>query len=240
MKENAVLGTIAEREDAIAELVARGLPLYSDRPKNWDNLVALSAILDRSSAPPFDGAARSGAAGPFARFDPATARVLDAGASGGVILPWLARCGYKNLVGVDLDEHLPPSTDVLRYERADLTRTPFPDGSFDAITCLSVIEHGVPVDDYLAEMSRLLKPGGILVTSTDYWHEPIDTSDNPHGDNWRIFTPGEIQDLIARAGRDYGLTLSGPLDLACQDKVVHWEYVQRDYTFVVFTLVKRP
>ena len=43
--ENAVLQTIAEREDAIRELTERGLPLYSDRPKNWDNLIALSAIL---------------------------------------------------------------------------------------------------------------------------------------------------------------------------------------------------
>lgn len=217
--ENAVLQTIAEREDAIRELTERGLPLYSDRPKNWDNLIALSAILARTER---------------ARL---STRVLDAGSSCGVILPWLARYGYRDLVGVDLEPsvHAPPS-DVIRYERADLTRTSFPDASFDAITCLSVIEHGVPTDLYLKEMSRLLSPGGVLVTSTDYWHEPIDTSGNPHGAAWRIFSADEIAELIARAG-DYGLALSGPLDYACREKVVHWEYVQLDYTFIAFTLV---
>ena len=48
--ENAVLQTIAEREDAIRELTERGLPLYSDRPKNWDNLIALSQLLPKPAA----------------------------------------------------------------------------------------------------------------------------------------------------------------------------------------------
>ena len=40
---------------------------------------------------------------------------------------------------------------------------------------MSVIEHGVPLKPYFEEMYRLLKPGGILITSTDYYPEPIDT-----------------------------------------------------------------
>src|SRR5262245_52689428 len=43
--ENAVLRTLAEREASVAEVERLGLPLYDDRPKNWDSLVALHAIL---------------------------------------------------------------------------------------------------------------------------------------------------------------------------------------------------
>ena len=48
----------------------------------------------------------------------------------------------------------------IRYIPGDLTHTPFPDGYFDAIACLSVIEHGVPLQNYFREMYRLLKPNG--------------------------------------------------------------------------------
>ena len=53
----------------------------------------------------------------------------------------------------------------------DLEKTNFKDNMFDFITSLSVIEHGVNIQNYFREMNRILKKDGMLLTSTDYWPE---------------------------------------------------------------------
>ncbi|HST05785.1 MAG TPA: class I SAM-dependent methyltransferase [Chloroflexia bacterium] len=42
---------------------------------------------------------------------------------------------------------------------------PYPDASFDLITCLDVLEHVASTDEVLREMRRVLKPGGIVLTT---------------------------------------------------------------------------
>jgi len=44
---------------------------------------------------------------------------------------------------------------------------------FDYITSLSVIEHGVNIQNYFKEMNRILKKGGVLLTSSDYWPDKL-------------------------------------------------------------------
>jgi SAM-dependent methyltransferase len=121
----------------------------------------------------------------------------------------------------------------------DLTRTSFPDASFDAIACLSVIEHGVPLDAYVREMARLLKPGGLLVTSTDFWCESLDTAgQEAYGVPIRIFTPAEIEAWLAQAA-EVGLVQTGPVDLGCEERVVTWARANLRYTFLNVVLEKR-
>jgi 2-polyprenyl-3-methyl-5-hydroxy-6-metoxy-1,4-benzoquinol methylase len=82
----------------------------------------------------------------------------------------------------------------------DITHTEYDAATFDAITCLSVIEHGVDLDAYFREMSRILKPGGILITSTDYWQAPIDTKGQEmYGVPIHVFTQQEIRHAIELA-----------------------------------------
>ncbi len=216
--ENATLKTAAERDAAIADVERLGLPVYGDPPKNWDSLAALRAILSRTDT---------------------NARVLDAGSvPEAVILPWLSLLGYHDLVGINLDVKRPFRVGPIRYEHGDITRTDFEPASFDAITCLSVIEHGVPVEPYLTEMARLLKPGGVLVTSTDYWHEPVPAEGKTAwGAPVKVFVADEIRAMLRHAA-SVGLKPTSELDLTCQDKVVHWKRQDLDYTFVVFTLVR--
>ena len=49
----------------------------------------------------------------------------------------------------------------------DATRLPFAGGAFDLILCNSAIEHFPDEDAAIGEMSRVLKPGGRLIFTTD-------------------------------------------------------------------------
>ena len=43
---------------------------------------------------------------------------------------------------------------------------PFDDGAFDAVVSFQVIEHVPSVDAYLAEVARVLRPGGTFLCAT--------------------------------------------------------------------------
>jgi ubiquinone/menaquinone biosynthesis C-methylase UbiE len=56
-----------------------------------------------------------------------------------------------------------------RYLVADMTRLPFADGTFDCVTCGYVLEHVPDPRIGLAELRRVMQPGGrmLLITSED-------------------------------------------------------------------------
>ncbi|REK17527.1 MAG: methyltransferase domain-containing protein [Planctomycetota bacterium] len=58
---------------------------------------------------------------------------------------------------------------VPRYVSADLSHLPFADESFDCVTCGYVLEHLPDARPGLAEMARVMKPGGrlLLLTTED-------------------------------------------------------------------------
>ena len=60
-------------------------------------------------------------------------------------------------------------SDVPSHVAADLSNLPFADESFDCITCGYVLEHLPEAKPGLAEMSRVLRPGGrmLLLTTED-------------------------------------------------------------------------
>jgi SAM-dependent methyltransferase len=215
---NTTLKSIEQTETALAEVRRCGLPPRCDVTKNWDLLVALGLVLERT---------------------PVKARILDAGATlTSMMLPWLYMYGYTDLWGIDLIYDRPHRRGPIRYERGDVTQTHFDSSSFDIITCLSVIEHGVSLDGYLREMSRLLRPGGLLITSTDYWEHPVDTRGQvAFGAPMKVFSPPEIKAQLGAVSA-YGFRSTGPIDFDCQDKAVGWKGVR--YTFINFVLEKAP
>jgi SAM-dependent methyltransferase len=217
---NTALRSRDDVDTAVSTLVTAGLVPHPDRAKNWDGLVALGTILERVPR----------------RFE-----VLEMGAARySPLLRWLYQFGYRGLVGIDLVYAEASRRGPIRTLPMDLTNTTFEDGSFGAIACLSVIEHGVDTEAYLREASRLLRPGGVLVTSTDYWPDATDTRGaTAYGAPVRVFERPEIEAFLASAAR-HGLFPIGPVDLDTQDRVVHWDRVELDYTFLVLSLVKRP
>jgi len=215
---NRALRNQAEVDASVAEVRKLNLPIFSDAPKNWDSLGALNAILERV---------------------PITGRILDAGAEVySRILPWLYLYGYRDLTGNNLVFKEPFNFGSIRFEHGDITKTRFPDGHFDAITCLSVVEHGVDLELYFKEMARILKPGGLLITSTDFFEQPTDTQGkHAYGCPIRVFTADDMRASFASAAK-YGLKLTGDVDLKCEERVVLWEAHGLRYSFIVFAMTR--
>ncbi|HYI45279.1 MAG TPA: class I SAM-dependent methyltransferase, partial [Actinomycetota bacterium] len=97
-------------------------------------------------------------------------KLLDVGGGDGYWAAQAQRRGATS-VSVDLD---PKRTDRGRrftrrplLVRGDALRLPFADGSFDAVMSISSIEHFGSGSSAIAEMGRVLRPGGSLVLSAD-------------------------------------------------------------------------
>jgi SAM-dependent methyltransferase len=213
-----VLKDNEEIESASKIIEELGLPSRSDPSKNWDTLIALNDILqttDRDST------------------------ILDAGAEKySAILPWLYLYGYKNLIGNNLVFKKSVNRGPIRYEFGDITNTNYSDNYFDAITCLSVIEHGVDASNYFKEMYRILKPGKLLITSTDYFEPKIEVGNKTaYGGSILIHSKDEIQTLLEIA-KNVGFILTTDIQFECDRKPVKWQRYNLAYTYIVFTLKK--
>lgn len=147
------------------------------------------------------------------------ARVLDAGCGDSIFPVYLARCGYRVTA---VDRQLDPAVGDyhqarVHYVRGDLTALPLATGSFDAIFCISVIEH-LPEDQTavaLEELRRALRPGAPLLLTTDYyedadaeiWHRSPGLEFRV---DWSVFDERRLRRRILEAP---GWRLEGALDL---------------------------
>lgn len=87
------------------------------------------------------------------------ARVLDVGSADGPSVDWLRARGRRTALDIDF-RGLKPG-DVC----GSATAIPFRDGAFDVVAALDVIEHVASETEILAELRRVLAPGGRLLVS---------------------------------------------------------------------------
>ena len=170
---------------------------------------------------------------------------LDMGSDGGVVLQNLLAKKINGVkVGVDLSYHLDYYWDIegiLLYKR-DLMNTGFGSNSFDFITSLSVIEHEVDFSRFAKEVSRLLKSGGHLFVSFDYWNpKPLYEKRKLYKLDWNILDEKDVLNLIDVL-RENGLNLVGDIDWTTQDAVINDTYCSPvqgvSYTFGIFHFIK--
>src|SRR5207302_422653 len=72
--------------------------------------------------------------------------------------------------GVDISERILETARARTsadLQQANLESLPFGDGEFDAVLCSQVIEHVLDAPAALRELTRVLRPGGVLILSTD-------------------------------------------------------------------------
>jgi SAM-dependent methyltransferase len=95
------------------------------------------------------------------------ADVLDVGTGDGQVARVAAEAGARRVVGVDpiraqltvaLERGAGPAGPT--YARAEAAALPFPTGTFDAVVACLVFEHIAEVDQALAEVGRVMRPGG--------------------------------------------------------------------------------
>jgi SAM-dependent methyltransferase len=166
------------------------------------------------------------------------ARALDIGCFACEILPILHRLGFADLTGVDLNPQVQqmPLNRAVRYVVGNFLDTGFPDRSFDCVTAVSVIEHGFQPGPLLAEMSRLLRPGGTFVASFDYWPEKIDTRGQLiFGLSWDIFSARETAAFVEQA-HTFGFEPYSTLEFSASAAPIH--YAGHQYTFAWLVLRK--
>jgi hypothetical protein len=148
----------------------------------------------------------------------------------------MAGSGYTNLACFSMTDDFLGNLGNVAYNHADCTNIGLPDSSVSFISCCDVAEQGVSLPDFLAESSRLLKPGGYLLMSLDYWQDPLETRGMVlKGSTPSIADRSSIMDIV-RTASDLGMVIDGPLDLGCKDRTISWG--DMDYT-VLSLLLKR-
>ena len=194
--------------------------------------------------------------------------VLDLGCGEGRHVHGLHVLGGINVVGLDRDgpslikareglAMLPAATATTGFVEGDAYRTPYADATFDAVICSEVLEH---LEDYhaaLAEIARVLKPGGVFVATVPRaWPEricwalasgPGGYGDQPGG-HVRIFDERELAADIAkggfdRTGRHHAHGLHAPywwLKCAFWDRRDDHPLVKLYHRFLVWDLMERP
>jgi SAM-dependent methyltransferase len=95
-------------------------------------------------------------------------RLLDVGCGS---KPYARYFNVDQYVGLDIDTSRTRSLGIADHYY-DGHRFPFESSSFDSILCNQVLEHVFNPNEFLAEMNRVLKPGGgVLLTVPFVWDE---------------------------------------------------------------------
>jgi SAM-dependent methyltransferase len=85
-------------------------------------------------------------------------RVLDVGTGEGQLARLAVKGGAELVVGID--PTWAQITGGAHYGRAEAATLPFPDGCFDAVVACLVFEHINQMEQAIAEVARVLAPGG--------------------------------------------------------------------------------
>lgn len=108
----------------------------------------------------------------IAHLDLAGKAVLDVGCASGALLYLLRERHARELVGIDSAEY-PIGFGIEHYgldlRCTALEQAQLPNAHFDLITLIDVIEHVEDVNSFMAELRRVLKPGGnVFIITPNY------------------------------------------------------------------------
>jgi SAM-dependent methyltransferase len=125
-------------------------------------------------------------------------RFLDVGCGAGTLLSVANQAGW-NAEGVELSV---PTVDILRKQGlavfpGELAQAKFPEGHFDVVTAAELIEHVPDPSSLIAEVARILRPGGIFWATTPHSHG---ASGRVLKLKWSVVSPPEHLHLFSVRG----------------------------------------
>lgn len=121
-------------------------------------------------------------------------RTLDVGSADGPSVGWLRGRGGTE-VALDMDPRgLRPPFGVC----GSLLQLPFADGSFEVVSAFDVVEHCEPEDVAVAELWRVLEPGGRLLMSVPAYQWAWSDHDVANGHYRRYTRPRAVAALERR------------------------------------------
>jgi SAM-dependent methyltransferase len=167
------------------------------------------------------------------------ASILDLGCFCSEVLPILHRLGFTDLYGSDLNPRVAemPYAETIDYRVENYLASGHADACFDAITSISVMEHGFDSERIITAVTRLLKPGGFFVASFDYWPTTISTANQTmFGMSWTIFSRTEVEQFLDQA-QARGLHLPGKADFTVEQPAIR--FAGKRYGFAWLVLQKR-
>jgi SAM-dependent methyltransferase len=122
-------------------------------------------------------------------------RLLDVGCGPRGSLEWAADAAER--VGLDplarAYERLNGGRHRMRYVEGRAEALPFADGSFDVVSSFNALDHVEDVGAAVAELGRVVAPGGRLLVVVEIGHEP--TPAEPHSLDWDVLDP--LRDAFA-------------------------------------------
>jgi SAM-dependent methyltransferase len=129
--------------------------------------------------------------------------VLDCGSGAGYGAALLIENGARSAVGIDYSDEAISSSQAryqqpnLSYLKMDAQDIQLADGSLDFVITTENLEHLPRPEDNIAEIHRILRPGGLVLVATpnkEVSSPGLDTPTNP----WHIkeFTYEELRDLL--------------------------------------------
>jgi 2-polyprenyl-3-methyl-5-hydroxy-6-metoxy-1,4-benzoquinol methylase len=138
-------------------------------------------------------------------------RCLDLGSDNGVISLLLRRRG-GSWASADLTEEAVASIRALVEDDVHLLpggRLPFADASFDRVAVVDMLEHVPDERAFVAELARVLRPGGTLVVNTPHLkrtalkrlRERLGLTDEAHGHLRAGYTEEGLRFLLEEDGR---------------------------------------
>ncbi len=160
-------------------------------------------------------------------------RVLDVGCGSGVYLEELLAMGFE-AYGMDISEEMLAVTRSrlsaaveagrLHLAQGDVEHIPFETGTFDLVTCVGVFGYLLRDEAALAEILRVLKPGGYLLLNLTNMYSLSDVD---------FVLRARIRSLFAREAPDSE-------EAACPDYALQspWMLKNRKYRFKSYNLWK--
>jgi ArsR family transcriptional regulator len=178
----------------IAEREARGRELFAGAADHWDRIRRQYEHPDLQT-------------GVVGALVPSGMRVIDVGTGTGALLPALAGAAAE-VMAVDQSERLlararrrcrDAGCDNVRFQQADVRALPFADRSFDAAYSSMVLHHVPEPAAAVAELARVVRPGGRVVI-VEFTRHNLAWMRDELAHRWLGFDRVQLEDWLEDAG----------------------------------------